>query len=1577
MATNIDLNAVNNMSDQEFKQSTLVPGVASNPPGADADFEAAYRKAELEAAQTADHSQITDNAFQEQFKQAETNGVDMFSPFRNAIGYFGDKWQTGQAGLVRGNVGIDVMLGNKQYESVAQDVQLEQLSQSAEKAKIYESHMSAWDPRTFFGNAIESIPFLGEQTKGGVAGGVSGAVVGAGVGAVAGIETGPGEALTIPGGAAIGWNWGYKGGEFVTASKISAGQMYLDLRDRGFQHDTARNISVAGGAVQGLLATLRINSLSAPVKKAIAAQIAKAGAKKVLGGWVQSYLKEVGIQVSVGELNTITNIVATQTAAALDHNGKPLTNDEIQQQVTEAAVKSLQAGVVLAGATHVAGHVIEKAGTAVKDKMQLSSEDKAQKAAMAGEPAPDPKHSVLGRVRSGVGSVQDAFTVLHNTMKEDPNAAQTNNTSDILDYITKPLFTDQGRINHELLSGHVQKTVVENAPEIVSWAKENGILSEESAKKLEEAIAKNQGPDLTLHSPELMARNKHIDAQTREIDMHIAQVEKEISARDYTGMNEVLQARLQEKAAIDEKVSGLEKKLAGQISEGRDTTHTLDKLEEAYQEQEHLTASAKKAQRAVRQINPNRAAVAALNKKLDSLYEQRAVLETERDLIDSGLLTPEEIKNAQAKLTVGQIASLRAKAVKQMLKNYNRGMKEGVRYTRAEIKAVQTDLVSLVRKSGMEPKDQAKFITKIKNIQTQEQLGDALPEIKNKINSLIEAHAKKEAIKELQRTVEQTKLAKAGKYKVGKFDVDTQKVLDIYRKAITDPDYRASVIHRSIEIAQQNAARSDEFNAAKPDGKIAPELVPETSEQKLERAIVGRVGDIKSKTSTEVKSLNAEMKDIIATGRAKKLDAKIQLMDKLNRIASEAEASINGEKPVDTSVKENSVYRIKNWQAKLKEAGLRWGRTLNSWDGLMAMISIHDRESRMVELGSVHEAIRVEQSNINEATGGFIETLMASTKVSHDAVMERIQNGSKVETIGEYKDAEGHTRNLIMSRNEAIQLWNDMHDPELHAGLHDGNKYTLGGVDSTKELLNKYLTDTDKTIAANIVKWYAKYYDRFNAEWEDETGASLHRNENYSGSAIREGSKESDSSQNFFNEAYSRTSLKPGSGIERVANARPIKTKNAFSAAIRHIQDVEHFAAWRNVDKVQRTIFGNAKIRNTIELKYGKQMLNTLDFNYRNMIGHRSRIQSDALAFVDKVRRNGATALVGGKPSLFLRHYLMASRFMLYCSLKEFVAGSLDFYSNPKKAWGVLNQSPLFRDREHNYDRDVYESSIGRNIFAKQTALGKANEAFKHLNGAWIKYGVKVASVAGGWAVYKAEMAKSGNHELAMQKFENAFNSTQGSGTADKLSQWEMDGRLGKITSMFLKPGLQMVEAETNAVRKLLALPSKDTAIAAAKAIAVIHAGEVLSQLVVVAPKVLTGGEKDLKEAEAKLLRSALLGPLNEIPLWGELISSVATFGTNALLDNKEKIWKDVPFALEAIGSVPELLHMGYKALEDGEVTDGELYKLLHKFDRGAALLLPPSLGGGAAIEPYVWFFEHIIAPPEDDGKDKNVTFTR
>jgi hypothetical protein len=112
-------------------------------------------------------------------------------------------------------------------------------------------------------------------------------------------------------------------------------------------------------------------------------------------------------------------------------------------------------------------------------------------------------------------------------------------------------------------------------------------------------------------------------------------------------------------------------------------------------------------------------------------------------------------KPAQRKYTLNEMTLL-----KERLKNISRGAREGAKFAKDVVAKVQEDVIDLLESADILPKDRAKFIRTIKNIQTEEQFADALPEIVSRVEKIEAAKRTKDALKQKQRDLKNAIKAK-------------------------------------------------------------------------------------------------------------------------------------------------------------------------------------------------------------------------------------------------------------------------------------------------------------------------------------------------------------------------------------------------------------------------------------------------------------------------------------------------------------------------------------------------------------------------------------------------------------------------------------------------------------------------------------------------------------------------------------------------------------------------------------------------------------------------------------------------
>ena len=958
-----------------------------------------------------------------------------------------------------------------------------------------------------------------------------------------------------------------------------------------------------------------------------------------------------------------------------------------------------------------------------------------------------------------------------------------------------------------------------------------------------------------------------------------------------------------------------------------------------------IDAAINDAERALISATADEKPTAAIMNKLDTLYAKRGVAQLELEQLAAGAVT--DVSGADITIKADRITALRAKAAKDAIKKFQQGVREGSKTARDTVKLVQAEVDSLIRASDLPAKDKGKFLARLRSITTEAQLTRALPEIKQRLDALIEKDAMRSAKRDLKRVLKQASERKA-KRPEGKYTADVQTILDTYTQMIADP--------AKVEAA---------LNVENPTGE----------REQLNKLIAEQVGDLENKNSDGVQRLADEIRSVIETGKSKRIEKTIAAKLETQALIADVTTSINGDKPVDSPSMATSKLRLKkwgdNWLLKLDRAA---GRFISTWADLMDIISQNDKTHAMVELMDVFPTIVEEEANQRKQFDAAIETLVdavdpkpgESRKKTRQRVLNRlVEGGARVQDFGTFTDPDGREANLVVTRNEAAAIYAQSFDPDAAAGwdaTYTRPDQVLQGQVSTLELLEKSLDDLDKQLVQGVINHFDGYHARINAAWEDETGATLPKNPFYSGQLRRVLENGEIEVVTAFNDYAAQSSLKPGSTIKRTKNANPLAPTDLYVNMFRQLHETEHWLAWRKTAKRLNVLRKNSKVRNTIELKYGAGMLRTIDLHIDNMLQTKIKANEEAHKWLRHFRHNAGTAFVGGKALSAAKQFSSVLLFADYVSVPGYIAGVIDFFANPldlARKIKILESSEHLKSR--NTTMDVSTMDMIQSTDTKQFKTGMRFTDFLMLP---VKFGDKATIWAGGWAVYAETLKKTKSHDQAIAAFERAFNATQSSGTTDQQTQLEASGEFGKAISLFTKNSVQIVNMERKALRRAIAQPSAKNIYHAAKTLAITRFSQILFQLASATPYIAGGDEDKIEEQLYKLFRAAMFGAWTGLPLVGDVLDSAGTVMTNITFDAKEKIWTPEFLPLEAAGDALT----AFKNAAENLLADGQ-----HNWDKIVgdglstwALVAPKAAGGGLPVTP-LWSASKEFLFPEDD----------
>ena len=287
-------------------------------------------------------------------------------------------WEKGRLQAEQGKLGfqkaLNVELG---VSNEAIDKRIEEIGVRLEELEGDGSGM--WENTFTIGGQWSKT--MQEATKFGVAGGATGGTLG--------LMGGPFAPITVKGGIITGFIWGMTTGSAKESTMIEAGHQYNALIDMGVSHETARNVGISVGLVNGGLEFVGLSTVTAPIKSLLIRETMQEVNKSLIKPTMVQVLRKTGTEafrnwateVGTEQLQELVNIAGEDFANYFEtgeFESKLLTEKgrtEISQRLAAVfemvATGMLPLAGISAGPTFVTN--VSKAKKATKDAAFIDS----------------------------------------------------------------------------------------------------------------------------------------------------------------------------------------------------------------------------------------------------------------------------------------------------------------------------------------------------------------------------------------------------------------------------------------------------------------------------------------------------------------------------------------------------------------------------------------------------------------------------------------------------------------------------------------------------------------------------------------------------------------------------------------------------------------------------------------------------------------------------------------------------------------------------------------------------------------------------------------------------------------------------------------------------------------------------------------------------------------------------------------------------------------------------------------------------------------------------------------------------
>ncbi len=811
-------------------------------------------------------------------------------------------------------------------------------------------------------------------------------------------------------------------------------------------------------------------------------------------------------------------------------------------------------------------------------------------------------------------------------------------------------------------------------------------------------------------------------------------------------------------------------------------------------------------------------------------------------------------------------------------------VKEAQREKATEAKDIRKLKLDVVRKLNILPSSiRGKFVSRITKARTIETLGrignDINVEVaiqenrkeakaqrnsnqkevkKQKIEAKRRLKTKKALRARIIKVLKRTRPKSKGGKKQGRFTPEVEKVLKTFREAANMEESAAA--DRILELLSQY-----------PD-TIAPDEV------RLEVHIINSVHGFSTQTVEELTKL---LKDVIALRDDGKIIADLRKFNRESILLEDIEHIIDdltGEEGIPDSIgsSERAAQIGIDDAQKLSDKAISWmkkqGLKLLPWNNLMDSLSGRSKskqeESNLSKILDLSKVNRAEKQGLLIWNAMFTDLYQRTFRISTAwNMIKKMKKDSKLEDLGTFKDLKGRSITLKFSRAEARKRWMEFQDPTLDDTFTEG----MGWTPQMKSAVTGMLTPQDIAFAKGEMKLLQEYYVTINEVYRRVRGIDLQLNPNYS-PIKREGGQAdfSNGFGEFLGEFNTRATVGGRSLQTRKRSRKPIKEQSDLTVFAQHVVEMEHFKAWAEKINDLNHIFKNPRVLAAIRLFHGNEIMNPINHAIAKFTRNGTEL-SGRVEWMDNFRANVSKAVLALKTVIGLKQLTSHIAFMETIPVSSYTKNSVLFWKNPIKNFKDLWDNSVFlRDR---WKRQSLERDLRQGFKSEQFSAYSANPSFINLLMLNVRLGDIGAVIAGGWTVYKHHLDKGESVEEAIVAFEKAAGSAQQSSDFTELSQVQSMGSFAQLFTQFMSAPLQMVAKEIQVTRNLV--QKRATIQQTAKTLAIYHVMIPLFFQMVADAFDVDQDDEEFLGVPTSWWRAVILGPMNSIPLLGDLFEGV------------------------------------------------------------------------------------------------------
>ena len=720
-------------------------------------------------------------------------------------------------------------------------------------------------------------------------------------------------------------------------------------------------------------------------------------------------------------------------------------------------------------------------------------------------------------------------------------------------------------------------------------------------------------------------------------------------------------------------------------------------------------------------------------KKLNSLFEQ------------VGRIAKEKVKRPpSAKKILGieekKVTIKESILLKDRIKNFARGIREGTIKTKQDIQTAQTKIVNLLNQSGLEAKDKAKFIAAIKNVQTIQQLNKVLPEIEERISKLAEVAEKKSTVREIQQ--------------ISKVKVD----LD-YREQIDDilEDFDLKI--RTPKTKARRQKRTDFIERQREEGNLdflPPSFFTDFGKKTLDEMTLEEVEQLRDQISV-LATVGATKNRLLAAKGERDFQKRLtSILNKAYERAGTKEQLPGEEAPLVSNERKGFIKKAMEFT-----------------DNFFAS---HRKIEFVLKSLNNQDIFEIIQSGINKELKTTEETYKKLTDAFGLIKKDFKDKSSKLVPI------EGIPVELTREQMIGITLNNGNFGNRQR--LINGNKFTLEQI----KIIENSLTKNEKEFVDRIFEIVDSFFPETINVTKKLVGIKPRAVEGKyfpiaADQELNKQAKLNAAQRDLFQDIFHITFVERGFTKERVGGKAPLNL-NVFDVIFGHIDSVIHYNSMAIPVRDVQKIINNERFKKAISNIMNPAVYNQFPTWLKDIANPRGLQASNVIDKASQfLRHNSTAAILGHRMTVSL---LQGGSFTLTIDeigVKDSLNGIVQFYKNPRRAIEfVYSKSPIMKNRAQRFDREIKD--FMRSNQARKITQGK--KSWNEILFTMIR-GVDFVTTMPSWiGAYEKNFNETGNVDIAVEFADGVVRRTQPAAAMENLSAIMRGSATQKLFTSFM-----------------------------------------------------------------------------------------------------------------------------------------------------------------------------------------------